>query len=175
MDQNAKILVIGGAASGKSNYAESLIFATERPRVYLATAQAFDSEMRDKVKAHQNARGPNWTTIEEPIAIADVVRSLSHDDILLIDCLTLWITNLVLGEHNIEEANKDLIAALREAACPVVLVSNEVGQGIVPDNALSRKFRAAQGRLNQQIAAECDHVVTVIAGLTLNLKGTILS
>lgn len=171
MDQNAKILVIGGAASGKSSYAEQLITATERPRVYLATAQAFDAEMKDKVKAHQMSRGPDWKTIEEPVAISRVILERKPDEVLLIDCLTLWITNLVLGEREISEMCDELVDAIRSAPCPIVLVTNEVGQGIVPDNALSRQFRAAQGRLNQSIAAECDHVIAVMAGLPLVLKG----
>lgn len=173
MDQNAKILVIGGAASGKSAYAEQLITATERPRVYLATAQAFDEEMKDKVVAHQLSRGPNWKTIEEPVAISRTIRERKPDEVLLIDCLTLWITNLVLGEHDISAMCDELESALQNAPCPIVMVTNEVGQGIVPDNALSRQFRAAQGRLNQSIAAECNQVIAVMAGLPLALKGAL--
>ena len=166
-------LVIGGAASGKSAFAEQVVLNTQKPKVYLATAQAFDAEMLEKVKAHQVSRGSNWKTIEEPINIADVITARAADEILLIDCLTLWITNLLLNEIDLESSFAELLQALEAATCPIVIVSNEVGQGIVPDNALSRRFRAGQGRLNQLIASKSHTVVAVLAGLPVALKGTL--
>lgn len=171
MSKHNITFVIGGAASGKSAFAEQVIVETGRPKVYLATAQVYDTEMREKVAAHRDARGPDWETIEEPIAIADVIAARTSEQILLIDCLTLWLTNLILNEHDVDAAFSDFLVAIADAPCPVVIVSNEVGQGIVPDNALSRRFRAAQGQLNQRVAAQADRVVTVIAGLPMTLKG----
>lgn len=164
-------LVLGGAASGKSAFAESLIFRTERPRTYIATAQAFDAEMKSKIAAHQNMRGQGWTTVEAPIDIAGALTQISPDNAVLIDCATLWLTNLILSDADVTAETDNLCNALSVAPFPIVIVSNEVGQGIVPDNALSRKFRNAQGRLNQQIAAQADTVVAVMAGLPLALKG----
>lgn len=164
-------LVLGGSASGKSAFAEMLVVGTARPKSYLATAQAFDDEMRRKIAAHRDARGPDWHTIEEPLAAADVLRSQPSEGILLLDCVTLWLTNVLLADRNVDAACADLIDGLRDCPCPAVVVSNEVGQGIVPDNALSRQFRAAQGQLNQQLAAKAGLVVMVTAGLPMTLKG----
>lgn len=166
-------LVIGGAASGKSSYAEKLVNASGLKRVYLATAQPFDAEMKDKVAAHRAMRGDGWTTIEEPLDLAPVLAARERDEVVLIDCATLWLTNLLLAERDIAVAQCALRDALSDCAAPVVIVSNEVGQGIVPDNALSRRFRNAQGRLNQRLAAEANLVITVIAGLPLALKGNV--
>jgi adenosylcobinamide kinase/adenosylcobinamide-phosphate guanylyltransferase len=143
-------LVLGGASSGKSAFAEALVTATDRPRVYIATAQAFDSEMKAKIEQHRIQRGPDWRTIEEPLEVATALAGVSPDEAVLIDCLA---------------------ASLAACAAPVVIVRKEVGQGIVPDNALSRQFRAAQGRLNQRLAAQAGLVVAVMAGLPLVLKG----
>lgn len=162
-------LVLGGARSGKSAYAEALI--GERPAVYLATAQAFDDEMVERLRLHRARRGPNWATVEEPL---DLVAALRAQDTagrpVLVDCLTLWLSNLLLAEQDIAAACADLAATLPRLAAPVVLVANEVGLGIVPDNALARAFRDHAGRLNQQIAAVADRVVFVAAGLPLTLK-----
>lgn len=164
--------VIGGAASGKSDLAERLARATGKPRLYLATLQPFDDEMRAKVADHRAARGPDWDTVETPIGPGAVIRAAGADRVILLDCLTLWLTNVMLGEHDIDAAVGALLADLSAAPCDVIVVSNEVGMGIVPDNALSRRFRNAQGRLNRQVATRADTVVTVIAGLPLVLKGT---
>ncbi|WP_341366975.1 bifunctional adenosylcobinamide kinase/adenosylcobinamide-phosphate guanylyltransferase [Yoonia sp. BS5-3] len=164
-------LVLGGAASGKSAYAENLIHRMGLDPVYIATAQVFDDEMAQKVDRHQAQRGPGWHTIEEPIAVAAALKPLSSGQAVLIDCATLWLTNLILGEHDVAAKSEELLAALGACESPVVVVSNEVGMGIVPDNALSRHFRNAQGLLNQKIAAQADHVVNVIAGLPMMLKG----
>lgn len=163
-------LVLGGAASGKSAYAENLILETGLAPVYIATAQVFDDEMAAKIEHHQQMRGTGWHTIEEPIAVAQALGDLSSEQAVLLDCATLWLTNILLGDHDLAEETAKLIAALLACKGPVVVVSNEVGMGIVPDNALSRKFRDAQGALNQAIAAEADHVVSVMAGLPLVLK-----
>ena len=167
-------LVLGGAASGKSAYAESLVVQSGLERVYIATAQAFDAEMTDKIADHRKSRGPDWTTIEAPMDLPNALNKTKAGDAVLIDCATLWLTNNVLAEADIQKMTQDLLAALRATACPIVIVSNEVGQGIVPDNALSRKFRNAQGRLNQEIAAQADTVVAVMAGLPFALKGELL-
>ncbi len=164
-------LVLGGAASGKSAFAEGLVQGVSEKPTYIATSQVFDAEMQAKVAAHRAARGAGWTTIEEPLDIAGALASAPVDAPVLIDCATLWLTNVMLGEHDLEAAEADFLAALAVAEQPVVIVSNETGQGIVPENALARRFRNAQGRLNQRIAARADLVVAVMAGLPLVLKG----
>ena len=163
-------LILGGAASGKSAYGEQMVNAAGRRKVYLATAQAFDTEMKEKIALHRQSRGVNWDTIEEPVDIAPVIRSQDAGSILFIDCATLWLTNILLSDRAIETECRAFLDALSDCPCPVVVVSNEVGAGIVPDNALSRRFRAAQGKLNQQLAAKADRVVAVMAGLPLTLK-----
>ncbi len=163
--------VLGGAASGKSALAEQVVEATGKPKVYIATAQAFDDEMRQKIAAHQVSRGDGWETVEEPFGLAGVLERQAAEAVVLVDCLTLWLTNILLAEHDLDAEFDRLIEALESRNCELVLVSNEVGQGIVPDNALSRKFRAAQGRLNQRVAASADRVIAVMAGLPIALKG----
>ncbi len=163
--------VLGGAASGKSALAERIVDATGKPKVYVATAQAFDDEMRQKIVAHQVSRGDGWETVEEPFDLVGVLERQGTESVVLVDCLTLWLTNILLAEHDLDAEFGRLIQALGSRGCELVLVSNEVGQGIVPDNALSRKFRAAQGRLNQKVAASADTVIAVMAGLPIALKG----
>lgn len=163
--------VLGGAASGKSAMAERIVDATGKPKVYVATAQAFDDEMRQKIVAHQVSRGDDWLTVEEPLDLVGVLECQTVESVVLIDCLTLWLTNILLAEHDLDTEFYRLIEALENLDCELVIVSNEVGQGIVPDNALSRKFRAAQGRLNQRVAASADTVIAVMAGLPIALKG----
>lgn len=164
-------LVLGGAASGKSRFAEGLCFQDNSPRVYIATAQAFDDEMREKIENHKNQRGPDWHTIEAITDVATALGDCADDQVVLLDCATLWLTNVVLAEQDVIAAENALLAAL--GACParVVVVSNEVGQGIVPDSKLGRAFRNHQGRLNQKLAAQAGLVVNVIAGLPQVLKG----
>ncbi|WP_394179577.1 bifunctional adenosylcobinamide kinase/adenosylcobinamide-phosphate guanylyltransferase [Yoonia maritima] len=164
-------LVLGGAASGKSAFAEGLVLNTQCNPVYVATAQIFDDEMAQKVARHRDQRGNLWNTIEEPIDVASALNRVSEDEAVLIDCATLWLTNIILGEHDLAKESAALLSALDTCAGPVVVVSNETGQGIVPDNALARRFRNAQGTLNQQIAAKADLVVAVMAGLPMTLKG----
>jgi len=164
-------LVIGGASSGKSAEAERLVVASGLLRTYVATAQVFDDEMRAKIAAHRDMRGAGWTTIEEPLDLAPTLAAATAGEVILIDCATLWLTNHILADNDVDAAADTLLAALRKCAAPVVIVSNEVGAGIVPENALARRFRTGQGRLNQRLAAQADRVVTVIAGLPLVLKG----
>jgi adenosylcobinamide kinase/adenosylcobinamide-phosphate guanylyltransferase len=166
-------LVLGGAASGKSAFAESLVRQTGRPRTYLATAQAFDSEMRDKITAHRLARGDGWRTVEEALDLAAVLAAQDRDGIVLLDCATLWLTNVMLAEQDIATAAAGLMTALAACPAPVVVVTNDVGGGIVPDSTLGRAFRTAQGRLNQDLASVAGLVVLVTAGLPLVLKGTL--
>ena len=165
--------VLGGAASGKSALAERLVLKTGLAPLYIATAQAFDHEMEEKIARHIAARGPRWLTVEAPHDLAAAVEAVPSDHAILIDCLTLWLTNRLLAEADIEAAESAFFAALAKCEAPVVIVSNEVGQGIVPDNALSRRFREAQGRLNIRSAVRADTVVQVVAGLPNVLKGAL--
>lgn len=165
--------ILGAAASGKSKFAENLCETTGLNKIYVATAQAFDDEMVHKINRHLAQRGDNWTTIEAPLDVAKALDTATSSDVVLLDCATLWLTNVILGDHDLDAQSALLLAALSRCAAPVVVVSNEVGMGIVPDNALSRKFRNAQGRLNQDIAARADTVVAVMAGLPMVLKGAV--
>ncbi|WP_159965753.1 bifunctional adenosylcobinamide kinase/adenosylcobinamide-phosphate guanylyltransferase [Profundibacterium mesophilum] len=163
--------VLGGAASGKSDIAERLLARIEGPRLYLATAQGLDAEMRDKIAAHRAARGENWLTQEVPQTLPDAIRAAPAGHAVLADCLTMWLSNLILAERDPDPQFAALAQAIRAAPGPLVLVSNEVGAGIVPDTALGRRFRNAQGRLNRIVAAEADAVIGVMAGLPFALKG----
>ena len=166
-----KFFVVGGGASGKSAYAERLARAAGTPKTYIATLQPFDDEMRAKVDKHQGDRGDDWTTVEAPLDLSGALQAAPGNHVILVDCLTLWLTNVMLADRDLDGDVTMLLDAL--AACPndVIVVSNEVGLGIVPDTALGRRFRDAQGALNQRIAAAAETVVTVIAGLPLALKG----
>lgn len=166
-------LILGGAASGKSAYAEQLCLSSGKSRVYWATAQIFDSEMRDKVSRHLEQRGSGWTTVEEPETAARVLGVLEPGQICLMDCATMWLTNHLLADHDLQAAQDGLLAAVDQCRADLVIVSNETGLGIVPENALARRFREAQGRLNIALAARADTVVQVTAGLPLVLKGTL--
>lgn len=162
-------LVLGGARSGKSRYAEGLVANDTTPWSYIATAQALDVEMHERIGRHVARRGDEWATIEAPIELAAAVRQ-AGDGPVLIDCLTLWLSNLILGEYDIDESVNDLEVALGRRRAATVLVANEVGFGIVPADALARRFRDEAGRLNQRIAACADQVVLVVAGLPIHLK-----
>ncbi len=165
-------LVLGGARSGKSRHAERLVETAAAAGTYCATAEAGDDEMVARIAAHRARRGAFWRTVEAPLAVAGVIANEANPDRpLLIDCLTLWLSNLMLAGAPIDEEFATLRAALRDAAGPIVLVANEVGLGLVPDTPLGRQFRDAAGRLNQEIAALADRVVFVAAGLPLALKG----
>lgn len=160
--------VIGGARSGKSRLAEQIVTAEAEPWTYVATAEVRDDEMRQRIAAHQARRADGWRTIEAPF---DIVGALHGDAPALVDCLTLWLTNLMLAERDVGAETEKLIRTLSDRGAPTVVVANEVGLGIVPDNALARGFRDEAGRLNQRIAAVAGRVLFVAAGLPMTLKG----
>ncbi|MBL4740795.1 MAG: bifunctional adenosylcobinamide kinase/adenosylcobinamide-phosphate guanylyltransferase [Sneathiella sp.] len=164
-------LLLGGARSGKSAFAEDLAVKSDLDRLYLATGRAYDQEMTDRIEKHQKGRGAGWTTLEAPLDIVTpLVENAASDRVILVDCLTLWITNLMMAENNIEEEMQKLLASLTTLKGPVLFVSNEVGQGIVPDNAMARAFRDHAGRLHQLIAAQADSVYFLTAGIPQKLK-----
>ena len=165
------LLVLGGARSGKSAYAQRLAEAHGPERVYLATAAAGDEEMAARIARHQAHRGQGWTTLEEPIEIATALMTHAQPSrVVVVDCLTLWLSNLMLAGRDPGPALAALADAMGRLAGPVILVSNEVGMGIVPDRKLGRDFRDWQGRANREIGAACDVVIFVAAGLPLQLK-----
>lgn len=165
-------LVLGGARSGKSSYAETLVLQRSGPRAYIATAQARDEEMKARIARHQSDRGPNWTTFEEPLQVTQILKkALESHPVVLLDCLTLWLSNLMEAGHDVEEATMELIATMGDCSSDIVLVSNEVGLGIVPVNDLARAYRDASGRMNMRIAAAADHVYFMAAGLPITMKG----
>lgn len=162
-------LIIGGARSGKSRLAERLAHAAGLPLTYIATAEVWDDEMQARIARHIADRGEGWTTFETP---RDVAGALARaKGVVLLDCATLWLTNVMLGGGDIAQETKELLEALRSYPGPVIVVSNEVGWGIVPDNALARDFRDEQGRLNQRLGGAADLVAGVMAGFPLVLKG----
>ena len=165
-------LVLGGASSGKSAYAEALTLRLPGTPVYIATAQAFDDEMTDKIAVHRDRRGDAWKTVEEPLDLpAAIAEHAVSDTVLLVDCLTLWLNNLMTAERDIAGETADLIAAISRVQGHIVLVSNELGLGLVPGDSLSRRFRDLHGTLNQKIAEAAERVVFVAAGLPMTLKG----
>jgi adenosylcobinamide kinase/adenosylcobinamide-phosphate guanylyltransferase len=160
-------LVIGGARSGKSAHAEKII-EDLGGGLYLATSRVWDAEMAERVKEHQDRRDDLWQTIEEPIEIASIIEGAQQP--MLVDCLTLWLSNLMEEEADIAAETMKLCQALKAASQDIVLVSNEVGLGIVPDNALARKFRDHAGKVNQAVAQCADRVLFICAGLPMTLK-----
>lgn len=166
----ATTLVLGGARSGKSGLARSRAEARPGPLTMIVTAEAFDDEMTARIQRHRAERDGRWTTVEAPLELAAAVQALAPGDVAVVDCLTLWLSNLMAAERDIETARAGLVAAV--AACPadLWLVSNEVGWGIVPDNALARRFRDEAGFLHQALARVADEAVLVVAGLPLTLK-----
>lgn len=166
-------LVLGGARSGKSRFAERLVEETGLEKLYIATGAALDAEMGERIALHRDRRGDSWRTIEEQLDLAGVLTAESRPDkVILVDCLTLWLSNLFFADKDIAAESSRLCDVLPGLAGPVVFVSNEIGMGIVPENRLSRSFRDAQGRLNQDMAEFCTSVVFVAAGLPLLLKPT---
>lgn len=163
------VLVLGGARSGKSSHAEALVREHPPPWFYVATAQALDDEMRERIDLHRQRRGRGWETVEAPLRLAEAVADAGQRP-LLVDCLTLWLSNHLLAGSDLEAEAGRLEAALGRRRGPIVLVANEVGLGIVPDNALARRFRDAAGRLNQRLAAVADEVVLMVAGLPMKVK-----
>lgn len=163
--------VLGGARSGKSSFAEGLIEVSGMDAVYLATGRAWDDEMSERIGLHKARRGPNWTTIEEPLDLVGALQQEGADKAILVDCLTLWLTNLMMAGRNIGQETARLVAALPNLGGAVVLVSNEVGLGIVPENRMAREFRDHAGRLHQAVASAAATVYFVAAGLPLKMKG----
>ncbi|PXA97131.1 bifunctional adenosylcobinamide kinase/adenosylcobinamide-phosphate guanylyltransferase [Nostoc sp. 3335mG] len=164
----ATSLFLGGARSGKSRLAQTACEALPAPWTYLATAEAWDAEMTDRITRHRADRGPGWHTVECPIDLPAAIDAATGP--VLVDCLTLWLSNLMLGEQDTERHSAELIAAIGAARHPLLLVSNEVGMGIVPDHPLGRRFRDAAGRLNQAVAARVDRCWFVVAGMVLPLE-----
>ena len=166
----AVTFVLGGARSGKSLYAERLLDAYAG-KIYLATAEAGDAEMAARIEEHKKRRGPGWETLEEPLGLAGALSSHSRPGVpVLVDCLTLWLANIMAADRDTEAETGALVEALRTLKGPVVLVSNEVGLGIVPDNALARAYMDNAGRMNQAVAVAADRVVVMHAGLAQILK-----
>jgi adenosylcobinamide kinase/adenosylcobinamide-phosphate guanylyltransferase len=167
-------LVLGGARSGKSAFAQAAAEATAAQTggrlVVIATAQAFDSEMAERIDRHRRDRGPAWMTLEAPMDLAGALDGLGAGDVVVVDCLTLWLSNLMLDDRDLAAAAAALVAVVERFEGTLWLVSNEVGFGIVPDNALARRFRDETGRLHQALAQVADAVTLVVAGLTLRLK-----
>lgn len=164
-------LVLGGARSGKSRHAQAIAEELTGDHVFIATAQAFDGEMRDRIARHRADRDARWRTLEAPLALAEAIEVADGEGVvMLVDCLTLWVSNLLLGEHDIDAVTEMLVATIAAGRGRIVFVSNEVGYGIVPDNALARRFRDVAGILNQRVAAAVDRVDLVAAGLPLRLK-----
>lgn len=168
-------LLIGGARSGKSRsaqaIAENLAETNGQTLVYVATGQALDDEMADRIARHRAERGGHWQTIESPIDLPSTIASeASATRVLLIDCLTLWLSNVMLAGRDVDAAVDALVTAIGQTRGPLVVVSNEVGMGIVPDNALARRFRDAAGLMNQRVAGVADTVSFVAAGLSIRMK-----
>jgi len=168
-------LIIGGARSGKSAYAQELAEAQARAGgaapVMIATAEALDDEMAERIARHRAERGDAWLTVEAPLDPAAALRGIAAEHGVVLDCLTLWLSNLMFAEADLEAAADALLDAAAARAAPVVMVANEVGLGIVPENALARRFRDAAGRLNRRVADRADRVIVMFAGQALPLKG----
>ncbi|SHJ00458.1 adenosylcobinamide kinase /adenosylcobinamide-phosphate guanylyltransferase [Shimia gijangensis] len=165
--------ILGGASSGKSAFAEAMVKATNAPRVYIATSQAYDKEMQAKIASHRKSRGKGWRTIECPLGVSEALSDVAEGEVVLLDCATMWLNNQMFANNDIAQETENLLAAMAACKGRVVTVSNEVGMGIVPENALARQFRDAQGKLNQKLADAADLSVFVVAGLPLVLKGTL--
>lgn len=168
-------LIIGGARSGKSAHAQALAEAEAARRggapVMIATAEALDAEMVERIARHRTERGDAWRTLETPLAVAPALRGLAAQDCAVVDCLTLWLNNLMFAERDLEAETEALLAAAAECVGEVIVVTNEVGMSIVPENALARRFRDEAGRMNRRVAERADEVVVMFAGLPLRLKG----
>ncbi len=165
-------LILGGARSGKSARAMSLAELAGERRVFIATAEALDAEMVDRIARHQAERGEVWTTIEEPLDLVGAIgQATQSSDVCLVDCLTLWLSNLMHHKMEIERETERLCDMIESHTQPIILVSNEVGLGLVPETPLGRRFRDAQGRLNQDLARVCRRVEFIAAGLPITLKG----
>lgn len=165
----ATTLFLGGARSGKSRLAQTAAEGCDGPLRYLATAEAHDDEMRERIARHRADRDARWATVDCPLALPEAIAA-NGEAAIVVDCLTLWLSNLMLGDHDIEGRTADLVTALSAAKAPVFVVSNEVGMGIVPAHPLGRRFRDAAGRLNQAVAGIAHASYLVVAGLVLPLR-----
>lgn len=173
MGNASNLLILGGQRSGKSRFGEELVLGSGRRPIYIATATAGDDEMAERISRHRAQRGAGWTTIEELLDLPEtILGAAASDSAVLVDCLTLWLSNLIEAGRDTDAAVRDLTAVLARAAGPVALVSNDVGSGIIPDNPLARHFADAQGRLNQAVAAAVDRVVLMVAGIPTIVKPT---
>ncbi len=167
-----RVLILGGARSGKSAFAETLVRGSGLSPTYLATGRAFDSEMQERIQLHRQQRGDDWTTLEEPLDLTGALRRQVRDDrAILVDCLTLWVTNLMMADKDVTAHGDRLCECLDALPGLVVFVSNEVGMGIVPDNEMAREFRDHTGLLHQKIARHCAQVFFVAAGIPMQMKG----
>lgn len=168
-------LVLGGARSGKSRYAQRVAEAAAAAAasgtkpIAIVTAQIYDDEMADRVAKHREERGDAWETIEAPLDLPQTIEALGEGDVAVIDCMTLWLTNVMLADKDIGQQTRELLVALKSTQAEIWVVSNEVGWGIVPDNALARRFRDEAGRLNQALADSAAHAVLIVAGMKLDL------
>jgi adenosylcobinamide kinase / adenosylcobinamide-phosphate guanylyltransferase len=171
---NQHILILGGARSGKTGFAEKLAMRIGEKPAYLATAQPYDAEMHERIQAHRNTRQGRFATVEEPVELSRAILGASAEhDVVLVDCLTLWITNLLGAGHDVATHIEELAATLSEVTrSRIILVSNEVGLGIVPENSMARSFRDLAGTAHQTLAELCDDVYFVVAGLPMTLKGS---
>lgn len=170
MPEPALAFVLGGARSGKSRHAEGIVERHPAPWIYVATAQAFDAEMTERIALHRARRGEGWRTLDAPLDLAGILQTVPEGRPVLVDCLTLWLSNVMLAGRDVEAESQRLAATLSRPRGPWVAVANEVGLGIVPDNPLGRRFRDAAGRLNQMVAAAADRVVFMVAGLPMSVK-----
>ncbi|MEJ2222909.1 MAG: bifunctional adenosylcobinamide kinase/adenosylcobinamide-phosphate guanylyltransferase [Desulfobacterales bacterium] len=170
------VFVIGGCRSGKSTYAmQTAERVPAEQKIFIATCVPRDDEMKRRVARHQKERSQNWVTVEAPLNLPEAIRQNSRSgDVILVDCLTLWVSNLLMetgDESKIEETISQFINAIEKAAGPIVLVSNEVGTGIVPENALARQYRDIIGRVNQDVAKTAGRVIWMVAGIPVTVKG----
>ncbi len=168
--QPSLTLIVGGARSGKSRRAEALIEAVPGPWTYVATAEAFDDEMRDRIDHHRARRDARWRTLDAPRDLAATLETIAPGTPVLVDCLTLWLTNIMLAGGDVSDECRSLVDILARPTGPWVVVSNEVGSGIVPESALARRFRDEQGRLNQMVASVAGRVELVVAGIPMIVK-----
>ena len=166
----AIILITGGARSGKSTRAEARVRDYPGRPVYIATAEALDAEMRERIARHRARRGNEWIEHETPLELVPALNATDGGGARLVDCLTLWLSNLMHAQRDWSQEAAQLVEALRAQKSPVVLVTNEVGLGIVPDNALARQFRDAAGTMNQMMAQAADEAEFVVAGLAMRVK-----
>ena len=170
-----KQLILGGARSGKSQLAESLAQNSTKTVIYIATATANDDEMQQRIEHHQQQRPQHWQTVETPLALSETLTQYANDNTcLLVDCLTLWVSNLLCGDYDCQSAQDELLSTLKELPGDIIFVSNEVGLGVIPMGSLSRRFVDDAGRLHQALAAQCERVIFTAAGLPLILKGEAL-